>query len=191
MHGMKAAKQGRPRPSALPNAGGVRSSVDSVVSQGRRAGQPRSAGGSVSDVSNRDRPISSPTNKNTEGGGRVFGRIRSVPEAGSETDEGKPATRIRVVNPERGPYRTIQAALAEALDGDIVSVSPGFYAEQLKIERDNVRIVGKIRDGAEVGLTGVHSPYTHAHCVKLRPNLLTSQTYYTRSYFSVRRRHGL
>jgi len=56
------------------------------------------------------------------------------------------------VHQEKGPYRTIQAALSEALDGDIISVSPGVYAEQLRIERDNVRIVGKARDGSEVVL---------------------------------------
>jgi len=44
----------------------------------------------------------------------------------------------------------MQAALEEALDGDIISISPGYYAEQLVIERDNVRIVGKVRDGGEV-----------------------------------------
>jgi hypothetical protein len=45
------------------------------------------------------------------------------------------------------PFRRIQAALEEALDGDIISISPGYYAEHLMIERDNVRIVGKVRDG--------------------------------------------
>jgi hypothetical protein len=44
----------------------------------------------------------------------------------------------------------MQAALEEALDGDIISISPGYYAEQLMIERDNVRIVGKVRGGGEV-----------------------------------------
>jgi hypothetical protein len=41
----------------------------------------------------------------------------------------------------------VQAALEE---GDIISISPGYYADQLMIERDNVRIVGKVRDGGEV-----------------------------------------
>jgi hypothetical protein len=44
----------------------------------------------------------------------------------------------------------MQAALEEAVDGDIISISPGYYAEQLMIERGNVRIVGKVRDGGEV-----------------------------------------
>ena len=48
------------------------------------------------------------------------------------------------------PFRTMQAALEEALDGDFISISPGYYAEQLMIERDNVRIVGKVCAGGEV-----------------------------------------
>jgi hypothetical protein len=54
------------------------------------------------------------------------------------------------------PFRTMQAALEEALDGDFISISPGYYAEQLMIERDNVRIVGKVREWAKSRRRGGH-----------------------------------
>jgi len=168
LDGMERAtgsKFGRPRPSRLAaNSNiGVRASADEGVrvNQGRRAGQLKSARGELS--ARAGRPISglSPTSRREQGqgeaGSELFGRIRSAPDApapsagevgGSETTE----KRVRVVHQEKGPYRTIQAALSEALDGDIISVSPGVYAEQLRIERDNVRIVGKARDGSEVVL---------------------------------------
>ena len=150
-------KHGRPRVPRLATESGVRASADDglFVNQGRRAGQLKSARGQ----GGVRRPISglSPTAQRREkaeseglsqAGGEAFGRIRSAPEAEAEAEK----RRIRVVHQHKGPYRTIQAALSEALDGDIISVSPGVYAEQLKIERDNVRIVGKARDGGEVVL---------------------------------------
>jgi len=140
------SKQGRAR---APVSARLR--ADSVVSQGRRAGQPLSARVSSSiDVPRAARqpgPAVASTGRKPEGEVGGFGRVQSEPNA-SVADGGD--KRIRVVHQEKGPYRTIQAALSEALDGDIVSVSPGVYAEQLQIERDNVRIVGKIRNGGEV-----------------------------------------
>lgn len=141
------SKQGRAR---APVSARVRASADSVVSQGRRAGQPRSARVSSNiDVPRAARQPGEPAvaspGREPEGEVGGFGRVQSEPNASERESE-----RIRVVHQEKGPYRTIQAALAEALDGDIVSVSPGVYEEQLQIERDNVRIVGKIRNGGEV-----------------------------------------
>jgi len=150
MSSVNVSKQGRARGpvSVRAQAPGVRASADSVVSQGRRAGQPRSARASSSSDVPRAPALASPSRKREGDGG--FGRIQSVPSAAAADDRDAEQKRVRVVHQEKGPYRTIQAALAEALDGDIISVSPGVYAEQLQIERDNVRIVGKIRNGGEV-----------------------------------------
>ena len=147
-----AKKMGRPRADAnalaMPS---LKEPTKEVVNQGRRAGQPKSSRSPLSESEIRlgGRPISSPLENKRESGGHKkegsdFGRIQSVPESSGNQ------WRIRIVNQEHGPFRTIQAALEEALNGDIISISPGYYAEQLMIERDNVRIVGKVRDGGEV-----------------------------------------
>jgi hypothetical protein len=142
------SKQGRAR---APVSARLR--ADSVVSQGRRAGQPL-VSSSIDGPRAARQPgpaVASPGRK-PEGKVGGFGRVQSEPNASVAEggDAERERERIRVVHQEKGPYRTIQAALAEALDGDIVSVSPGVYEEQLQIERDNVRIVGKIRNGGEV-----------------------------------------
>jgi len=151
------SKLGRPRPPAYV---GVSASAEgSVVSQGRREGQPKLVGGvqnkSPAGASARDQPTSGPVTTKNEVAGKVFGLISSVPEAERSGKLGRKGLlgEIRAVHPEKGPYRTIQAALAEAQENDIVSVSPGFYAEQqLNVQLDTVRIVGKVRDGGEVVL---------------------------------------
>jgi pectin methylesterase-like acyl-CoA thioesterase len=146
-----AKKMGRPRAYAnavaMPS---LKEPTKEVVNQGRRAGQPKSS--RESEIRLGGRPISSPPENKRESGGHKkegsdFGRIQSVPSVPESSGN---EWRIRIVNQEHGPFRTIQAALEEALDGDIISISPGYYAEQLVIERDNVRIVGKVRDGGEV-----------------------------------------
>ena len=150
------SKLGRPRPPAYV---GVSASAEgSVVSQGRREGQPKLVGGvqnkSPAGASARDQPTSGPVTTKNEVAGKVFGLISSVPEAERSGKLGRKGLlgEIRAVHPEKGPYRTIQAALAEAQENDIVSVSPGIYAEQINVQLDTVRIVGKVRDGGEVVL---------------------------------------
>lgn len=149
------SKQGRARAHVSAR---VRASADIVVSRGRRAGQPRSARVSSSIDVPRAARQSGVTDGawpglKPEGDVGGFGRIQSVPNASAANGGDEEQKRILVVHQEKGPYRTIQAALAEAFDGDIVSVSPGVYEEQLQIQRDNVRIVGKIRNGGEVSHT--------------------------------------
>jgi parallel beta-helix repeat protein len=143
--------------------------ANGVIHQGRRAGQPKSARGLAmhndlaqerhESATSRERPISSrsPTNRGQGRAEHGFGRMRSMPDSSERGDsrpsgEAKPERRIRVVHQEKGPYRTIQAALDEALEGEIISVSPGFYREQLTVQHNNVRIVGKLRDAQEVVL---------------------------------------
>jgi len=146
------SKLGRPRQPA--NVGVSASAEGSVVSQGRREGQLKLVGGvknkSPAGASARDRPTSGPVTTKNEVAGKVFGR----PEEERSEKLGSKGLlgAIRAVHPEKGPYRTIQAALAEAQENDIVSVSPGFYAEKLNVQLDTLRIVGKVRDGGEVVL---------------------------------------
>ena len=189
------SKQGRAR---APVSSRVRASADIVgtalVSQGRRAGQTRSAG--VIDVPSAARQpgepaVASPGRK-PEGKVGGFGRVQSEPNASVAEggDAERERERIRVVHQEKGPYRTIRAALAEALDGDIVSVSPGVYEEQLQIERDNVRIVGKIRNGGEVEpLARARAPF-RAH-LQLASRVLMVSPPPRRLFSRPRRTHGL
>ena len=128
----QAKKMGRPRAYAnavaMPS---LKEPTKEVVNQGRRAGQPKSSRSPLSSepeirLGGR-RPISSPPENKRESGGHKkevsdFGRIQSVPSVPESSGN---EWRIRIVNQQHGPFRTIQAALEEALDGDIISISPG------------------------------------------------------------------